>query len=205
MIKLYGHPESGHAFKVKFCLDAAGIEHAYAKIDIFADRETRPAEFRRLAKFCEVPLLVDGEQALIQSNAILVYIARKYSIFGGESDAALQRCLEWLAWEANKIGMCLPQLRADQKFADSRLSEGTRQWLLQRYRHDVNVLEHELDDGRLYILGSAPSIADFSLCGYLMYAEEAEVAVPPAVNAWLDRLRILEGWRDPYVSLGANR
>ena len=37
-----------------------------------------------------------------------------------------------------------------------------------------------------------------------MYAEEAEVAVPTGVQAWIDRLRNLEGWKDPYLSLGAS-
>lgn len=200
-MKLYGHPDSGHAFKVKFCLDSAAIEHQYQKVNIFAERATRPAEFVSRSRFCEVPLLVDEGHSLIQSNAILVYIARKQGIYGAQTDVTLQSCLEWLVWEANRIGMCLPQLRADKKFPGSELNAGAREWLLDRYLHDVGVLQSQLGDGRSFILGEELTIADFSLCGYLMYADEAEVAVPDKVAAWITRLRNLDGWGDPYKIL----
>ena len=65
------------------------------------------------------------------------------------------------------------------------------------------VLDDALADGRGWILGGeAPSVADFSLCGYLVHAGEAKVDVPATiVNAWLDRLRALPAWRHPYDML----
>ncbi len=200
-MKLYGHPDSGHVFKVKFCLQAADIVHQYEVIDIFSDRSERNPEFVSKSRFCEVPLLVDGEKSLIQSNAILVYIASKYQIYGGESSAKLQACLEWLIWEANKIGMCLPQLRADKKFKGFELADGASAWLYDRYVHDVGVIEDQLNDGRQFILGKEVTIADFSLCGYLMYAEEAQVRVPINVSSWINRLKALNGWANPYDML----
>ena len=203
-MKLYGHPDSGHAFKVKFCLDSAGIKHKYELIDIFSERSARNPDFVERSKFCEVPLLVDGGKNLIQSNAILIYIAKKYEIYGAEIETDLQDCLEWLVWEANKIGMCLPQLRADKKFKDLGfgLSDGASEWLYNRYLHDVGVIDSELRDGRPYILGENLTIADFSLCGYLMYADEAEVDVPKNVENWLENLRQLDSWASPYEMLG---
>ncbi len=196
-MKLYGHPDSGHVFKVRFCLEQAGIRHAYEVVDIWADCSARNPEFVARSRFCEVPLLVDEGRNLIQSDAILVYLARKFRVFGGESEQTLQACLEWLVWEANKIGLCLPQLRADRLFPQMALNPGAREWLLARYRHDIGVLDRELVDGRAFILGEDLSIADFSLCGYLMYADEAEIEVPAHVSGWLQRLRDLEGWQKP--------
>ncbi|MFT5258707.1 MAG: glutathione S-transferase [Saprospiraceae bacterium] len=196
-MKLYGHPDSGHAFKIKFCLSAADFEHDYEVIDIFSPRETRNPDFVCRSKFCEVPLLVDGEQSLIQSGAILTHIAQKHQLFGGESEAVMQHCLQWLLWEANKIGMCLPQLRAHQKFSDSKLGEGAKQWLENRYTHDVGVLNNELQDGRPFILGDSVTIADFALSGYLFFADEAKVNVPSHVDTWLSTLSKLEGWAKP--------
>ncbi|MGB0865688.1 MAG: glutathione S-transferase family protein [Granulosicoccaceae bacterium] len=200
-MKLYGHPDSGHAFKVKFFLQWANVEHNYEMIDIFSPRESRPAEFLNASKHCEVPCLVDGDQNLIHSNAILVHLANK---LGHLDDAdSRQRNLEWLVWEANKIGLCLPQLRADKRFEDSRLSEGAREWLRARYDHDVGVIDNELSDGRAFILGDAPNIADFSLYGYLVHVLEAEVPVPSHVSQWVDRMSALEGFEHPYEMLKA--
>lgn len=198
-MKLYGHPDSGHAFKVKFFLQWAGVAHDYEEIDIFAPRDSRPAAFIQASRYGEVPCLVDGDRHLVQSNAILLYLADKLGCFDGADNR--QRHLEWLCWEANKIGLCLPQLRGDKRFADARLSEGARDWLQARYHHDVGVLARELGDGRRFITGDAPGAADFSLCGYLVHAAEAEVVVPSAVQQWLDRLRELPGWAHPYQCL----
>lgn len=197
-MKLYGHPDSGHAYKVRLCLAVADIPHDYEEIDIFSPRASRPAEFRQSSRFQEVPLLIDGGKAYVQSDAILLHIATKFNILGAEEEDTLNRCVEWLFWEANKIGMCLPQLRASKKFEDSKLSEGAEQWLTARYIHDVQILETELSDGRKFIVGDNPTITDFSLCGYLYFLDEAALEAPKFVQAWLQRISHLRGWAHPY-------
>jgi len=198
-MKLYGHPDSGHAFKVKFFLQWAKVKHDYQMIDIFSAREDRPAEFLAASKHGEVPCLVDGDKNLIHSNAILIYLADRLGQL--DDTDTHQQNLEWLVWEANKIGMCLPQLRADKKFEDSKLSQGAHDWLRARYDHDVNVINNELSDGRNFILGDKTNIADFALYGYLVHVNEAEVPVPKHVNNWLNNMRALDGWQHPYDML----
>ncbi len=192
-MKLFGHPESGHAFKVKFCLSCSGMEHDYEHVDIFKPLAERSAEFIANSKFGEVPLLIDEGETLIQSNAILAHIATKYGVYAGENDQDWQTIMEWLVWEPNKIGMCLPQLRANKKF-DPFLNAGAEQWLQSRYDQDVTTLDNTLSDGRQFIIGDDLTVADFSLSGYLMVAEEAKLEVPTNVTNWLNRLRDLEGW-----------
>ena len=202
--KLFGHPDSGHAFKVRLCLCVAGIAHDYEFVDITTPREQRCAEFRQYARFGEVPVLVEDGKAYLQSNAILLHLARQSGRWGGESDDSLNACAQWLFWEANKIGLCLPQLRVRQKFGSDADLEGASAWLMSRYEHDVNVLEESLQDERDWMLGGeTPTIADFSLCGYLVFADEARVIVPPKVQAWLTRLAELDGWQHPYQLLAA--
>jgi glutathione S-transferase len=200
-MKLYGHPDSGHAFKVKFFLDWVGVDHEYECIDIFSDRSTRSADFLGISKFSEVPTLIDNGQSYIQSNAILAYLSKRFGLLNETNN---KKCFEWLIWEANKIGMCLPQLRAHEKFSNKhpqfRLSQGAYDWLYGRYKNDVNVLDRELMD-KPYILGEQISIADFSLCAYLMYANEAQVKVPTNVESWLGRIREQKGWQNPYEML----
>ncbi len=201
---LFGHPDSGHAFKVRLCLSVAGIAHEYEYVDINLPREQRSAQFRQYARFGEVPVLVEDGKAVVQSNAILLHLARQTGRWGGESGETLNACAEWLVWEANKIGLCLPQLRARQKFGADAELEAASAWLMSRYKHDVNVLEEALRDGREWMTGGEmPTIADFSLCGYLFFADEAKVDVPPNVQAWLARLASLDGWQHPYQLLAA--
>lgn len=202
-MKLYGHPESGHAFKVKFFLEHAGLEHDYELVDIGLPRERRSAEFQRHARFGEVPALVHDGRSIVQSNAILLHLASHTGAWGAEDDGRFDRVHEWLFWEANRIGMCLPQLRVFRRFEDHGIDEGTRAWLAARCDLDLSIMEGELADGRSWIVpGDAPTVADFSLCGYLVHAAEAEVSPPEGVREWLARLAALPGWRTPYEMLG---
>ena len=201
-MKLFGHPDSGHAFKVRFFLEHADIAHDYEVVDIFAPRTERQAEFRDNAPFGEVPLLLDEGRALAQSNAILLHLGTGAGRWGAEDAPTLARCREWLFWEANRIGLCLPQLRVFHRFDDHGIEDGARAWLERRYAHDVGVLEQAFGDDRTWILGGdEPSIADFSLCGYLVHADEARLTVPERVTGWLARLKALPAWRHPYDML----
>lgn len=47
----------------------------------------------------------------VQSGAILLEIATRFHCLGGETLDGLRRGRALLMWEANRIGMCLPQLK----------------------------------------------------------------------------------------------
>lgn len=202
MRKLFGHPDSGHAYKVRLFLSVAGIEHDYEVVDIWKPRDQRSAEFQSVAPLGEVPVLIEDGQAYAQSNAILLHMARKAGQWGGETSQRLNACEQWLVWEANKIGLCLPQIRSYEKFDKEALLENALPWLKARYESDVATIESALSHGQSWLLaGNEPSIADFSVCGYLFFADEANVDVPLNVKAWLDRLASLKGWQHPYQLL----
>lgn len=194
-MKLYGHPDSGHAYKVRLYLVLHAVEHDYECIDIFQPRDQRPEAFRLASRFGEVPCLVDGDEALVQSNAILLHLQ---DTCGPELPRHVRRRVrEWLFWEANKIGLCLPQLRSARYFNDPSYNEGALAWLQARYDSDVARMDDELSDGRAFLCGDKLTAADCSMCGYLYFAEQADVRVPGHVSAWLERIAGLPGWQAP--------
>ena len=199
-LKLYAHPESGHSYKVKLMLTLAGVDHDYTIVDILVDRDHRPEPFRSLslARFGEVPLLVSGQDVFVQSNAILLHLASDLGVLGGSDPNLMARAREWLLWEANKLGLSLPHLRLARNYFPDDFSAGAVEWLQARYDADSLRLEREFDDGRPFILGESPTIADCSLCGYLFWANQASVTVRPKTKAWLSRIATLPGWKSPY-------
>lgn len=202
-MKLFGHPDSGHAYKVRFFLTANALKHEYEVVDIFSPRNLRQPEFRQHARYGEVPLLLHDGHAYVQSNAILLFLAKSFDTGIGTTPEELVLCREWLNWEANKIGMCLPQLRSLQRFDDSAELKQAEPWLMNRFKHDIVIIEQTLADGRTWLINSKyPSIADFSICAYLFFADEANVEVPARTKAWLQRLSELPGWQHPYQLLG---
>lgn len=195
---LYGNRESGHTYKVALTLTLAGIAYDYHEIDLDLPRQVRPEPFRSMAKYGEVPLLVHDGVVFVQSNAILLHLADHTGAYGAQSRERLDRVREWLFWEANRIGYSLPNLRYAMRFPGTA-EPAVERMLRSRVEADIARLEHELADGRAFILGDQPTIADFSISGYMCWPEQAKVVLPAGVQAWLARIAALPGWRHAYA------
>lgn len=193
---LFGHPDSGHACKVALALSLAGLAHRTVWIDIWAPPETRPADFRAASPFAEVPLLqIDGEPYL-QSGAILLEVASRFSCLGGETPAGLRRGRELLMWEANRIGMCLPQLKEARRVAGKGFPSGAVEWLQMRYDADCRRFAVLLGDAP-FLHGQSPGIGDCAVWGYTQWLAEAGVEATVPLQAWLDRMGGLGAMKSP--------
>lgn len=199
MMKLFGNRDSGHAYKVRLMLNLANLPHDYEEIDLDLAREVRPEPFRSLSKYGEVPLLLHDGRAYVQSNAILLHLAEHTGKYGAESSERMERVREWLFWEANRLGFSMANLRFGLKYDSAGAAADGQVMLRKRFNADIARLDAELADGRAFILGDSLSVADLSLCGYLFWPDEAKVAIPPYVQAWLDRISALPGWHHPYT------
>ncbi len=197
-IRLYGHYDSGHVYKVMLFLELAKIPYDYEYVDIWIEKQKRQKNFLKFSRNGEVPCLVVDDNAFIQSNVILQKLASTYRMYGGESEDRLISALDWQFWEANRLGMCLPQLRYAKRFAPDEFTPGNLEFLYSRFDQDIDLLAQHLNDGRKFILDDDVSIADFSVCGYLYWPEEAGVELPQPVTDWLGRLSQLDGWQPPY-------
>jgi len=196
---LYGNRESGHAYKAKLAMTLLGIAHDYRDVDLEQPREQRRADFRAVSPYGEVPVLVDGGVPLAQSNAILLHLARRTGRLGGELDQ--RQLTQWLFWEANRIGLSVPNLRHALKWAP-QTPDAIKAWLRERAMADLARLDRELAS-KPFVLGAAATVVDIACCGYLFWTDQAQLDLQawPCVGAWLDRIRALPGWAAPYELL----
>ena len=195
---LYCNHESGHSYKVALAMSLMDIEFEQRPVDLNRPRNERSADFRKASLFGEVPTLVfDDGLAVCQSNVILDTLARRYGRLDGQTDAEQVRVREWLAWEANRLAMSFPHLRYSRRFTPA--GEALETWFTNRMNADFDRLSEALASNR-FITGDEPTIADVSCCGYLFWADQARVDLNdwPAIVAWLDRIRSLDGWQAPY-------
>ncbi|ALP67778.1 MULTISPECIES: glutathione S-transferase family protein [Paraburkholderia] len=204
-MKLYYHPLSGHSHRARLFLSLLGIEHQSIQVDLAA-AEHKSAEFLKLNRFGQVPVLVDGDTAISDSNAILVYIARKF----GKTDwlpqapaqeAAVQR---WLSVAAGEIAFGPAAARLITVFGAKYNAEE----LIARAHRILKLIDEELA-GREYIAQAHPTIADVALYSYIARAPEGNVDLSfyPNVNAWLRRIEALPGFvefQKTPVGLAAN-
>lgn len=195
-IELYGHPDSGHACKVALALGLAGLAHRTYRVDIWAAPATRPPAFLAANPAAEVPVLLIDGVAHVQSGAILLEIASRFACLGGESVSGMRRARELVVWEANRIGMCLPQLKEARRPGGDDFAPEVLDWLRMRFAADARRFDMLLGSAA-FLHGSKPGVGDCAVWGYAQWLEEAGVAPTPRMGAWIDRMRGLDAMRVP--------
>lgn len=208
MYQLHGFCQSGNSFKVAFALRALGQPFEVKFVD-FMNGVTRSPEWRgETNEMGEVPVLDDGERRLTQSGVILTYLAGKHGRFLGESDDDKFEALRWLFFDNHKFTSYFATYRFMKAFGPAAPDPAVMAWLKGRLDNAFGIVDKHLQ-GRAFLVGQAPTIADLSLSGYLFYpVEESGYDFPqrfPAIGAWVQRLRALPGWADPYEVLPGER
>ena len=143
MLKLYDLDLSGYCYKVRLLLSLLDLEYEPIAIDLNAG-ENRSQWFLELNPLGEIPVLADGALVLRDSQAILVYLAKRY---GGEAwlptdPAGEAQVMQWLSTAANEIAQGPNAARLHQRFGvDMDLQQA------QRLAHKIiAIFEKHLSD-----------------------------------------------------------
>ena len=204
-MKLHCFGESGNAYKAALSLALAGAEWEPVFVDFF-NGATRTPEYLALNEMGEVPVLVDGDVVLTQSGVIQDYISSKTGNLGGRSAAERREVLRWMFWDNHKLSSQAGSCRFLMNFIpeDKRPAEVIG-WLQGRLKQAYKVLNNHLE-GRDWIVGGAPTIADTACCGYLYYPEPFgfDRKDYPHIDRWLDGIAALPGWKHPYDMMPGN-
>ncbi|MCW2242177.1 glutathione S-transferase family protein [Azospirillum canadense] len=199
-MKLYHHPMSGHAHRARLFVSLLGLPHELVEVDLMAGAHKTPA-FLALNPFGQVPVLDDDGVVVSDSNAILVYLAKK----AGRSDwlpedaqsaAAVQR---WLSVAAGEVAYGPAAARLVTVFGAKYNAEE----VIGRAHALLKKLDSHLS-GRDWLVGDRPTIADVAIYSYVARAPEGNVDLSgyPAVNAFLRRVEALPGFV-PFVQTRA--
>ncbi|WP_164156921.1 glutathione S-transferase family protein [Sandarakinorhabdus rubra] len=191
-MKLYVHPISGHSHRARLFLSLIGAEVELVQVDL-AGGAHKAADFLALNRFGQVPVLDDAGTIIADSNAILVYAAKKLgrSDWLPEDAAGAARVQRWLSVAAGAIAFGPAAARLITLFkAGFNPAE-----VIARAHGVLAVIEAELA-GRSWIAADRPTIADVALYSYIARAPEGNVDLAPYahVNAWLARIEALPGF-----------
>lgn len=198
-VTLYGFGESGNAYKVALMLQVSGTPWQLRFVDFFRG-EARSPEFLALNEMGEVPVLCDGEETLAQSGVILAHLAEKTGCFDGDTPVERKEVWRWILWDNHKLSSQAGTCRFLANFLpEEKRPPGVVPFLQGRLKAAYSVLNRHLE-GRDWIVGQGPTIADFSCCSYLYYPEPFGFvrADWPAIDRWLDNIAALPGWAHPY-------
>ena len=196
--RLYCFAQSGNAYKVALMLNLCGAKWEPRFVDFF-NGETRTPEYReKVNEMGEVPVLEHAGKRLSQSGVILQYLAEHFGRFAGTGPDEKREVLRWILWDNHKLTSYIATLRFFVQFQKTGETPVT-EFLRDRIKGSLGILDKHLSKSD-FAVGSTPSIADFSMCGYLYWPEEFGVSWSdfPRVGAWLERIRKLPGWVYPY-------
>ncbi|MGB1237402.1 MAG: glutathione S-transferase family protein [Pseudomonadales bacterium] len=191
-ITLYDFPLSGHAHRARLFISLIGAEARFVDVDLVGGEHKSDAF---LAKNCfgQVPVLEDGPTVIADSNAILVYLAKKYgrTDWLPEEPVAAAQVQRWLSVAAGQIAFGPAAARLITLFGAQLDADEVQQRAVQV----LTTIDAELS-GRGFIVGEQPTIADVALYSYIASAPEGNVDLSPyaAVNAWLARIEALPGF-----------
>jgi glutathione S-transferase len=193
--KLYCFAQSGNAFKAALMLNVCGAKWEPRFVDFFGGETRTPAYRENINEMGEVPVLEHGAKRLSQTGVILHYLADHFRKFQGEDR---QEVLRWILWDNHKLTSYIATLRFlvhFQKTGETPVTE----FLRGRIKGSLGILDLHLGK-QGFAVGNQPSIADFSMCGYLYWPDEFGVSWNdyPRIGAWLERIRKLPGWVHPY-------
>jgi len=195
-MKLYFSARSGHSHRVRLFLGLAGIPCDLVPVDM-AGGHHKGADFLAMNAFGQVPVLEDDGVVVPDSNAILVYLARKHGLGAWHptdavSEAQVQR---WLSVAAGQLVQGPANARAVTLFG-ARLDAGQA---MERSHALLAVLETSLGPTG-WLVGERPTLADLALYSYVARAPEGHVDLVAyeAVRAWLARIEQLPGFV-PFV------
>jgi len=187
-IKLHATKLSGHGHRVELLLRMLDLPYQF--VDANADVRASAA-FRALNPLGQIPVLQDGELTLPDSNAILVYLCKRYA--PGSSwlpEDALGACAvqRWLSIAAGEVMYGPASARAKAHWnvpCDSERAASVAQRLLTFMNGHL--------EGRSFLAAPHATIADLACYSYVKHAPEGGIALDgyAALQAWFTRVEAL--------------
>jgi glutathione S-transferase len=199
MRKLHGFPMSPNTRRAMLGLEQAGLDYELVPVDLMSGAH-KQADYLALNPNGRVPVLVDGDYVLWESNAILEYVAAQSDKGLGPRDARERGDLSrWMFMNAAHLSPAFAHV-----FAHTiRLPEEQRiPQLVTNGRAEIDRCLGPLDQhlaGRDFILGRL-TIADLSVAPTLGAASMIGIDLGKFTNltAWYGRIRELASWKKVY-------
>ena len=188
-MKLYDLELSGNCYKVRLFAALAGIDITLEPVDFLAGDHKRSPVID-LNPWGELPVLVDGEVTLRDSQAILVYLAKAYGGAQWWPEGAAQQgeVMQWLSVASSEIRNGPNNARLIDKFG----YELNKETALAASDHILPLIEQHLATNEWLALGR-PTIADCAVFPYVGLAHEGGIDLSqyPGINAWMSRIKQL--------------
>jgi len=199
MLKIWGRTNSINVQKAMWTIAELGLAHQRIDAGMQYGAVNEPW-YRAMNPNGRVPTIDDDGFILWESNAIVRYLAARYSAGAFYPADARTRgdADRWMDWCTSTIAPVMTPLfwgliRTPAEKRDPVALEGHRKEMDKL----AGVLDAQLADGRAFLCGEALTMGDIPLgCfAYRWYAMPIERAALPHLRAWYERLAARPAFR----------
>ena len=190
MLKFY-YSLAPNPMKVALFLEEAGLPYEAVPVDTRKGQQFEPA-FAKLNPNNKVPVIVDGDAVVFDSNAILLYLGEKTGQFMPEvTPVGRGEMLSWLMFVASGVGPYSGQSVHFRTAAPEPKDYAVTRYLFEANRH-YGILEARLATHR-YMLGDSYTIVDMALWGWarmlpFVLGDDKAWETYPNVKRWFDEV-----------------
>lgn len=161
MMKFYfsGAP---NPMKVALFLEEAGLAYEAIPVDTRKGEQLTPA-FTAINPNQKVPVIVDGDTTVFDSNAILIYLGEKTGKFSPDRKHHGEM-LSWMMFVASGVGPYAGQAVHFRNFAPEKIPYAINRYAYEAMRH-FGILNDRLGQNK-YMVGEAYSFVDMAVWGW---------------------------------------
>lgn len=179
--------------KATIMLEECGLDYNLHPIDISKDDQFTP-EFIAINPNSKIPAIIDTDgpdgkpYTVIESGAILMYLAEKTGKFMPQDMARRYEVIQWLMFQMGGIGPIFGQVHHFLRAAKEEVPYGIKRYGTE-CRRLYGVLNSRLE-GREYLANDEVSIADFATLPWVFRHDWQQVDLNeyPNVKRWYDNL-----------------
>ncbi len=184
MIDLYTWP-TPNGRKVSIMLEETGLPYTVHPVNIGKEEQFDPA-FLRISPNNKIPAIVDHDEdiAMMESGAILIYLAEKTGRFLPSDKSTRLQTLEWLMFQMGHVGPMLGQAHHFLHFNPDVSAYASKRYAEEAKRL-YGVMDRRLGDAT-YLAGDAYSIADIACWPWISRFEWQRIDLNeyPNVRRW---------------------
>lgn len=200
-MKLYHHPLSPNGRRVLLTAAYLGIPLESQVVDITKGEQNAP-DYLALNPNGMIPTLIDGDQTVWESRAIVQYLASKKPESGllGKGEMDRINIARWQCWDAAHVMANIFTLVFETVLKamlgmgapDQNAIRGAREQL----KRFCGAMDASLK-GKQYLVGDSLTVADLTVAASFTYADALKLPIDqfPNVKSWFDRITSLDAWK----------
>jgi len=195
---IYINPVTVNSIKIELLLEALDIQPNIVTLELHKG-DQRSEHFLSINPDGKVPVLVNGDFVLTESNAVLHYLSTRYGAFMPAGLEAQAQLMKWLFSQSNGWNSAV------QPFAHRRVvlpswglvtTSSITDEAIESFHKQVNKFDQALEK-KTFLVGDSHSIADLSFGASLIFAEESEMPLEQYTNIrrWLNNMSSTTWWQ----------